>query len=69
MPKKLYLQDKDLIRHSRHHTAYVGDGAVAEGGATKVYSTTFINGVARNVDEQMAQRLKDVGVPRMGVFI
>lgn len=62
MPKKLYLQPKELVRHSRHHTVYVGDGAIKEGGATKVYSTVFVNGIARNVEESMALRLKDAGL-------
>lgn len=62
MPKKLYLQPRELVTHSRHHTAYVGDGAVKEGGATKVYPTVFVNGVARDVPEQMAQRLIDAGI-------
>jgi hypothetical protein len=62
MPKKLYLQPKELVRHSRYHTTYVGDGAIKEDGATRVYSTVFINGIARNVDESMARRLKDAGL-------
>lgn len=62
MPKRVYLQPKDLVPHSKHHTAYAGDGAVHEGKGGPIYKLEFIDGVATNVDEGTYQRFKDLGV-------
>lgn len=63
MPKKVFLQPKDLVKHSKFHTAYVGDGAIheqAQGG--KLYKLEFHHGVAENVSESDYQRFKDAGI-------
>lgn len=63
MPKTVYLQPKHLVRHSRHHTAYAGDGAThKEGQPPALYRLEFINGVAKDVPEAIYQRFKDLGI-------
>ena len=61
MPKRAYLQPAELVRKSRHHTSYAGDGAVTEGKPGQQYTMTFVNGVAREVDEQTFRRFKELG--------
>ena len=60
MPKKVYLQPMELVKKSRHHTSYAGDGVV-EGQPSVLHKMEFVNGVARNVEEQMFRRFKDLG--------
>lgn len=64
MPAKMYLINPELVRHSRHHTAYVGDGAISDNPQERrpIYKVTFIDGVARNVEGHIAQRLMDMGI-------
>ena len=63
MPKIVFLQPKNLVRHSRHHTAYTGDGArVKEGEVPVIHKLEFFNGVARDVPEEIYQRFKDSGI-------
>jgi hypothetical protein len=60
MPRRLYLQDPDLVKHSRFHTAYVGDGPV--GADRQTFSLQFRNGIAYDVPDQHAQRFIDAGI-------
>lgn len=64
MPRICYLQPKDLVRHSRHHTAYAGDGAVHVPGGPppQQFKLEFFNGIARDVPENIYQRFKDLGI-------
>jgi hypothetical protein len=62
MPKKVFLQPRDLVRHSRHHTAYAGDGPVEEHGKTQIYRLEFVNGIAHDVEEGTYQRFKALGI-------
>lgn len=63
MPKKVYLKPLDLVKKSKHHTAYTGDGAIGtEGNPPKIYKMEFWGGIARDVDESTYQRFKDVGI-------
>jgi len=59
MPKTVYLQPLDLVKHSRLHTAYASDGP-AQGGS--IYKIEFINGVAHDVPENVYQRFKDLRI-------
>jgi len=62
MPAKAYLQPPELVAKSRHHRSYAGDGPIeTDGKPGKLYVMEFRNGVARNVDEQVYQRFKDLG--------
>lgn len=60
---KAYIQDKELLKRSKHHTVYVGTGAVSSDPRkpNEVYHLVFINGVAEKVDENTFQRFKDAG--------
>lgn len=64
MPKRVYLKPPELVKHSRHHTAYVGPDPteIIPGQPTPLYRLEFVNGVAKDVDEQVYQRFKDVGI-------
>lgn len=63
MPRRVFLQPKDLVRHSRHHTAYAGNGPILrEGEQPESYRLEFINGVAHDVPEAIYQRFKDLGI-------
>ena len=63
MPKKVYLKPKELAKHSRHHTAYVGEGAVSGDGTPKpLYKLEFWGGVAEKVDEGLFRRFEDAGI-------
>jgi len=63
MPKRVYLQPREIAKKSAFHTAYVGDGAVSDDGQPlKFYALTFVQGVAKNVDETMYARFKNAGV-------
>ena len=63
MPKRCYLADPELAKTSAHHTAYAGTGAVTEDGKPgPLYKLEFDHGVARDVDDALYQRFKDVGV-------
>lgn len=63
MPKRVFLQPKDLVKHSRHHTAYSGSGAIhKEGEVPTLYKLEFHNGVAKDVPEDIYQRFKDLGI-------
>jgi hypothetical protein len=63
MPKICYLQPRDLVRHSRHHTAYASDKAIyAPTEKPQLVSITFINGVARDIPEDIYRRFKDLGI-------
>jgi hypothetical protein len=66
MPDKLYLKPPELVKHSAHHTAYVGDDSGADkktpGGDTTLHRLEFHNGVARNVPDELARRFEAVGV-------
>lgn len=57
MPQKVFIQEKKLLKNSRHHTHYMGDGATS---GKPLRSVTFVNGVATEVDENDYQRLKDL---------
>jgi hypothetical protein len=61
MPKRVFLQPHDLVKKSRHHTSYAGDGAVNEGRPGPLYKMEFFNGIARDVDEQTYKRFEDLG--------
>jgi len=60
----MYLTNPELVRASRHHTAYVGDGAITEDPRhpNRIYKVKFIDGVAYDVDSKVAQRLMDSGI-------
>jgi hypothetical protein len=63
VPKRIYLQPIDLVKKSRHHTAYVGDGAIHENASGgPLYKLEFVNGVAENVAESLYQRMKEAGI-------
>ena len=63
MPKRVYLQPKDIVRKSKFHTAYVGDGPIhPDGTGGQLYKLEFVDGVAMDVPEQLYQRFKDAGV-------
>lgn len=63
MHKLVYLRDVELIKKSRHHTAYAGDGAVhGKPAGGLVYKLTFVNGIARNVEDSVYRRFHDLGV-------
>lgn len=63
MPDRVYLKDPKMFRHSKHHTHYSGTGPIQhKDNPGRLYKTEFINGVARNVDDETFRRLKDEGV-------
>ena len=66
MPKRVYLApklDPQAYKGSRHHTAYSGSTIMpAPGIPAPLHKLEFINGVARNVDENLYERFKDLGV-------
>ena len=66
MPKRVYLAPKltpDAYKASRHHTAYVGSMITpASGIPAPLHKLEFVNGVAQNVDENLYERFKDVGI-------
>jgi len=64
MPKRVYLKDEELRKRSAYHTAYVGGPAEEQipGMPSPLYRMTFVDGVARDVDETTFQRFADVGV-------
>lgn len=63
MPRRVFLKPTELVRNSRHHTAYTGaPGEAIPGQPAPLYRLEFVNGVARNVDEQLYERFKDVGI-------
>ena len=63
MPKRVYLLPRDLVGHSKKHTAYAGAGEKSDSGHGKaLVKLEFVNGVAENVDEGTFQRFKDLGI-------
>ena len=63
MPRRVYLQPRDLVNHSKKHTAYAGSGEPSDSGPGKeLVKLEFENGVAENVDEGVFQRFKDLGI-------
>ena len=62
MPARVYLQPSELARKSAHHTAYVGDGAITEGKPQPLYKLEFMQGVAKDVPDELYQRFKDAGI-------
>lgn len=61
--KFVYLKSPELARQSRRHTAYAGDGAIHGNPAGgHVYKLTFVNGVARDVEDTVYQRFRDAGI-------
>jgi hypothetical protein len=63
IPKKVFLQPKDLAHRSAFHTSYAGDGPIHPEGATApLHKLEFVNGVAENVDEATYQRFADLGI-------
>ncbi len=66
MPKRVYLSpriDPQAYKGSRHHTAYSGSTVTtAPGIPAPLHKLEFVNGVARNVDENLYERFKDLGV-------
>lgn len=63
MPRTVFLQPADLVKHSRHHIAYASSGPVAPGNERPtIYVLEFFNGVARDVPESLYQRFKDLGI-------
>lgn len=63
---KVYIQDRSLLRKSKHHTVYLGEEEDAAPTVIdpripkKIYSITFVNGVA-DVDQQTYERFKRAG--------
>ena len=67
MPKRLYLAPKNdptAFARSAHHRAMVGNGPITPPGEQPQppIIVDFWGGVARDVDDQVAQRLIDAGV-------
>ena len=64
MPKRVYLADEQLRKHSAHHTAYVGAPAEEHipGQPAPLHRIEFWGGVAKDVDDVTYQRFADVGV-------
>ena len=63
MPRRVFLKPTELVRTSRHHTAYVGAPEEAiPGQPAPLYRLEFDNGVARHVEESLYERFKDVGI-------
>ena len=66
MPKRIYLSpklDPQAYSRSRFHTSYAGSTiAPAPGIPAPLHKIEFVNGVARNVDENTYERFKDLGV-------
>lgn len=66
MPKRVFLSPKlapDAFKGSRHHTAYAGAlVAPAPGVPAPLHRLEFVNGVAKNVDENLYERFKDLGI-------
>jgi len=63
MPARVYLKPPELARKSAIHTAYVGDGATGTPEKPAILlSVEFTNGVAREVEESLFQRLADAGI-------
>jgi len=59
----VYLKNPALAKKSRYHNAYDGDGAIHGNPAGGViYKLTFINGVARNVEDSIYQRFHALGI-------
>lgn len=61
MPHTIYLQP-ERFKNSKHHTAYIGNGAAREDGKTEVTAVEFVNGVAKNVSDETFKHLKDLGI-------
>lgn len=67
MPKRVYLQQLNIIRKAGVHTAYVGTNPngspiVQPGQPAELLSLQFVGGVARDVDERVFERFRDAGV-------
>ena len=66
MPRRVYLSPKlepGAYRNSRHHTCYAGSTVTtAPGIPAPLHKLEFVNGVARNVDENLYERFKDLGI-------
>jgi len=66
MPRRVFLHaklDTSAYKNSRHHTCYAGAGvAPAPGVPAPLHKLEFINGVAKNVDENVYERFKDLGI-------
>jgi len=63
MGKRLYLKDPKLFSTSKMHTAYTGSGEKTDAGVCEgLAKQEFVNGIARDVDGQHAQRFIDAGI-------
>ena len=64
MPQRIFITDRDIVGHSRHHTVYIGDKdseKTDSGHHSRIIRQVFINGQARNVPENVYRQLKDQG--------
>ena len=66
MPRRVFLApklDPQAYKGSRQHTAYCGSTITpAPGIPAPLHKLEFVNGVAKNVDENLYERFKDLGV-------
>jgi hypothetical protein len=61
MLRRLYLQDTELLKHFPYHAICVPHGPVIQ-GFQLICTVQFINGIAYDVWEEIAQHLIDAGI-------
>lgn len=58
---RVYMADPNINTHSMHHTIYAGREPLKPGTEQEMVKLEFFGGVARGVDTQTFQLLKDLG--------
>lgn len=61
MPRRVYVTDQEIAKKRGIHTVYVGTTQHPVGEGSRVIATKFYSGVAKDVDENTYQRMKDLG--------